>query len=71
MPLEIGHRGYIDEDVLASFGKETFLPHLDLKGVGGMLDHLDDDNVVEAADETHKTLNDVDHKPTKHVLPRL
>lgn len=71
MPLKIGHGGYVDEDILASLGKETFLPHLDLNGVGGMLDNLDDHNVVEAADETHKALDDVDDQATKHVLPGL
>ena len=71
MPLEVGHGGYIDEDVLASLGKEALLPHLNLDGVGGMFDNLDDHNVVEAADETHKALNDVDDKTTKHVLPGL
>ena len=71
MPLEVGHRGDIDEDVLASLGKEALLPHLNLDGVGGMFDNLDDHNIVEAADETHKALNDVDDKTTKHVLPGL
>ena len=71
MPLEIGHRGYVDEDILASLGKEALLPHLDLNGVGGMLNNLDDHNVIEAADETHEALDDVDDKATKHVLPGL
>ena len=71
MPLEVGHGGYIDEDVLASLSKEALLPHLNLDGVGGMFDNLDDHNVVEAADETHKALDDVDDKTTEHVLPGL
>ena len=71
MPLKVGHGGDVDKDILASLGKEALLPHLNLDGVGGMLDNLDDHNVVEAADETHKALNDVDDKTTKHVLPGL
>ena len=71
MPLEVGHGGYIDEDVLASLSKEALLPHLNLDGVGGMFDNLDDHNVVEAADETHKALDDVDDMTTEHVLPGL
>ena len=51
MPLKIGHGRYIDEDILASLGKEPLLPHLNLNGVGGM----------------HKALDDVDDKATKHV----
>ena len=71
MPLKVGHGGDIDEDVLASLGKEALLPHLNLDGVGRMLNDLDDHNVVEAADETHKALDDVDDKTAKHVLPGL
>lgn len=71
MPLEEGDRGNVDKDVLPSLGKEALLPHLDLDGVGGMLDHLDNDNVVEAADEPHASLDHVDDKTTEHVLPRL
>ena len=69
MPLEEGHRGYVDEDILSSLGKEALLSHLDLNGVGGMLNNLDDDNVVEASDEPHGTLNHVDDQTTEHVLP--
>ena len=60
MPLKEGHGGNVDEDVLSRLCKESLLPHLNLDGVGRMLDHLDDHNIVEAADEPHKTLNDVD-----------
>ena len=71
MPLKIGHGRYIDEDILTSLSKEPLLPHLNLNGVGGMLNNLDDHNVVEAADETNKALDDVDDKATKHVHPGL
>ena len=40
MPLKVGHRGDIDEHVLASLSMETFLPHLEFNGLGRMLNYL-------------------------------
>ena len=69
MPLEEGHRGDIDEHILASLSEEPLPPHLDLISPGGVFHHLDDDHTTETADESDDALNNVDDQSTQHVDP--
>ena len=62
---------HVDKDVLTSISKEPLAPHLDLDGLGGMLHHLDDDNLPQTTEETDRTLYGVDDESTQHVGPCL
>ncbi len=71
MPLEEGHRGDIDKDILTSLGKETFPSHLDLKCLGRVLHHFHNNHITQTTNETYDALYNVNNQSTQHVLPRL
>ena len=71
MPLKVSHRGHIDEDVLASLGKEPFPPHLYLISFGWMLHDFDHHYSKEGTHKTEQLLNNVDDKPPQDEGPCL
>lgn len=71
MPLKVGHGGHVDEDILASFGKESFSPHLYLIGLGWMFHNFDDHHLKERTHETEHPLNAVDDETCQDEGPCL
>ena len=71
MPFEIRSRWHIDEDILSCFSKEPFPSHLDLDGLGWVLNHFDDHHSTETAQEPHNALNRVDDETPQDEGPGL
>lgn len=71
MPFEPCCRWHVDEDILPCLSKEPFPSHLDLNGLGWVLNNFDDHHSAEAAQESHNALNRVDDETPQDEGPGL
>ena len=67
VPLEVGHFGTADEDILACTSRRLLLLDLNLHDIGRVLNDLVDDGEVPGADLTEDTLEDPDNAANKPV----